>query len=79
MYSLINAGVPEADDGLRLMQICMDSCGSLGLASLRLQSVTTAMCASLHVLSGCICECNPLSMRRPLSAPAAIARRPAAV
>ena len=41
----IDAGAPEADEGLRLMQACMDTCGDLGLASLRLQTVTTAMCA----------------------------------
>ena len=47
---LLLAGTPEGggDEGLRLMQACMDSCGDLGLASLRLQSVTAAMCAAAH-------------------------------
>ena len=36
-------GQSDGDDGLRLLQACMDACGDLGLASLRLQSVTATM------------------------------------
>ncbi len=70
--SLINAGAPEADEGLRRMQACMDSCGNLGLASLRLQSVTTAMCACGCVLSGHTRKCNPASLRQCMSMSSAV-------
>ena len=36
------------------MRACMDACGNLGLASLRLQSVTTAMCACACVVASAI-------------------------
>ncbi len=43
MHVAGEGGQAEGDEGLRLLQACTDACGELGLASLRLQSVTATM------------------------------------